>query len=116
MQDRPTAGELLEAIADFLTLDVEPHVPDWLRFQLRVARNSLTIIRREMEHEDAYLLEEWSGLDAVLGEAKRPDSPLELRPGVLARNEELCGRIKAGHFDPPEARRALIEHLRAVVD
>ena len=115
MQDRPTAGELLEAIADFLTLDVEPHVPDWLRFQLRVARNSLTIIRRELEHEDAYLLAEWSGLDTLLGESPRPDSPTELRPGVLARNEELCARIRAGDFDQPEARRALVEHLRAVV-
>ena len=116
MQDRPTADELLEAIADFLTTDVEPHVPDWLRFQLRVARNSLTIIRRELAHEDRFLRDEWQGLDALLGEVPRPDAPTELQLSVLARNEELCARIQAGDFDRPEARRALLEHLRTVVE
>ena len=116
MQDRPTADELLEAIAEFLTTDVEPHVPDWLRFQLRVARNSLTIIRRELAHEERFLLEEWRGLDALLGAAPRPDAPGVLRPAVLTRNDELCARIQAGEFDPPESRRALLDHLRAVVD
>jgi Domain of unknown function (DUF6285) len=116
MQDRPTAGELLEAIADFLTTDVEPHVPDWLRFQLRVARNSLTIVRRELEHEDEYLLEELRGLNKLLGDAPHPDSPATLRLAVLARNDELCRRISAGDFDQPEARQGLLEHLRTVVD
>ncbi len=116
MQDRPTAGELLEAIADFLTLDVEPHVPDWLRFQLRVARNSLTIIRRELEHEERFMVEEWRGLDALLGEAPLLTAPGALRPSLLARNEDLCRRIQTGEFDEPGTRRALLEHLRAVVD
>ncbi len=116
MQDRPTAGELLEAIADFLTMDVEPHVPEWLRFQLRVARNSLTIIRRELAHEDHFLLDEWQGLDALLGTAPYPDEPGATRPAVLSRNDELCARIRAGEFDAPQARRALQEHLRAVVE
>jgi hypothetical protein len=116
MQDRPTAGELLEAIAEFLVTDVEPHVPDWLRFQLRVARNSLTIIRRELEREGGFLVDEWRGLDALLGGAPRPDSPQDFSPAVLARNDDLCGRIRAGDFDQPERRRALLEHLRTVVD
>ncbi len=116
MQDRPTAGELLEAIADFLTMDVEPHVPEWLRFQLRVARNSLTIIGRELEQEDEHLIEEWQGLDALLGDAPRPESSGALRRSVLERNDALADRIKAGEFDHADARRRLIEHLRVVVD
>ncbi len=116
MQDRPTADELLEAIADFLTTDVEPHVPDWLRFQLRVARNSLSIIRRELAHEEHFLLDEWRGLDALLGAAPYPAGPGAIRPAVLSRNDELCARIRAGEFDAPRARRALLEHLRTVVE
>lgn len=116
MQDRPTAGELLDAIAAFLTTDLEPHVPDWLRFQLRVARNSLTIIRRELDLEARYLVEEWQGLDTLLGAAPFPASPVDLRPSVLARNDALCDQISSGAFDPPEARRLLLDHLRAVVD
>jgi hypothetical protein len=115
MQDRPTAVELLDAIADFLVLDVEPHVPDWLRFQLRVARNSLQMIGREFEQEYDYLAEEWVGLNALLGEQPRPAAPRELHRGVLARNEELAARIRAGEYDSAERRRALTAHLTASV-
>ena len=116
MQDRPTADELLEAIAEFLTTEVEPHVPDWLRFQLRVARNSLTIIRRELAHEERFLLDEWRGLGSLLGAAPFPDGPGAARLAVLSRNDELFARIRAGDFDRPEPRQALVDHLRAVVE
>jgi hypothetical protein len=115
MQDRPTAGELLQAIAEFLVTDVEPHVPDWLRFQLRVARNSLAIIQRELALEDEHIVDEWEGLDMLLGEQPAPRSPREREQAVLVRNDELCRRIEAGGFDQPETRRLLLDHLRAVV-
>lgn len=115
MQDRPTAGELLEAVAEFLVTDVEPHVPDWLRFQLRVARNSLAIVQRELAYENEHLIDEWAGLDTLLGEQPIPQSPREQERAVVARNEELCRRIGAGNFDQPDARRLLLDHLRAVV-
>lgn len=115
MQDRPTAAELLDAIADFLTLDVAPHVPRWLAFQLRVARNSLMVIKREIEHEEAHLVEEWLGLDALLGDAPRPGSLQGLRQALRARNEELCRRIQAGEFDRPDLRRLLVGHLDRTV-
>ncbi|HEY8491260.1 MAG TPA: DUF6285 domain-containing protein [Dehalococcoidia bacterium] len=115
MQDRPTAAELLDAIGDFLVQDVAPHVPPWLTFQLRVARNSLHIIKREIELEEAHLLEEWRGLDALLGDAPRPATLRELRQAVRARNEELCRRIQAGEFDRPDLRRMLVDHLTRTV-
>ena len=116
MQDRPTAQELLSAIADFLVMDVEPHVPDWLKFQLRVARNSLAIVGRELEHEDRLLMEEWHGLNSVLGERPLSGSAGELREVILARNEELSARIRDGEFDAAAPRRRLLEHLRKVVE
>lgn len=116
MQDRPTAQELLEAIADFLVTDVWEHVPDWLTFQLRVARNSLLIIGREIEQEEDALIDEWRGLDALLGAAEaRPARVRELREAVLDRNAELCQRIRRGEFDAADRRALLVRHLTATV-
>ena len=49
-QDRPTASELLAAIADFLREEAMPaldHANPRLGFQIRVAVNSLAILERE---------------------------------------------------------------------
>jgi Domain of unknown function (DUF6285) len=47
MQDRPDAHELLEALTVFLFEDVLPHVPDEMRFPVRVAANCCAILARE---------------------------------------------------------------------
>ena len=49
-QDRPTASELLAAIADFLREEATPaldRADPRLGFQMRVAANSLAILERE---------------------------------------------------------------------
>jgi hypothetical protein len=49
-QDRPTASELLTAIADFLREEATPaldRTDPRLGFQMRVAVNSLAILERE---------------------------------------------------------------------
>ena len=49
-QDRPHAGELLEAVWEFLAEEVLPAVQDdRLRFRIRVAMNALAIARRELQ-------------------------------------------------------------------
>ena len=50
-QDRPTASELLAAIADFLREEATPaldRAEPRLGFQMRVAVNSLAILEREV--------------------------------------------------------------------
>ena len=50
-QDRPTASELLSAIADFLREEATPaldRAEPRLGFQMRVAVNSLAILEREL--------------------------------------------------------------------
>src|SRR5688572_8588188 len=111
MQDRPTATELLDALADFMR-DRAAHARDrWERFQFQVAANSLRIIQRELEMEEGLLHDEWRGLDALLGPEALPGSYSALRERTGARNEEFVRRIQAGDFDgerEPELQRHLL--------
>ena len=48
MTDRPSAGELAEAVRDFLEREVLPTLDDHrLRFRTLVAMNALSIVERE---------------------------------------------------------------------
>ena len=50
MPDRPSAGELLEAVAEFLEREVLPLMDDHrLKFRTLVALNALAIARRDLE-------------------------------------------------------------------
>jgi len=50
MSERPTAQELVEAIAEFLSGEILPTLTDHrLRFRTLVAMNALGIVHRELE-------------------------------------------------------------------
>lgn len=99
MQDRPTAAELLDALASFMR-DRAEHARDrWERFQFLVAANSLAILRREWELEEDACVAEWSRLDRLLGPEPLPRRQQELARRLRERNEELCRRIREGAFD-----------------
>lgn len=125
MQDRPTADELLAAVAAFLRADVLPGAPERTRFHLRVAMNLLAVLRRELEAEPAARGREWAGLHALPGltldgPPPGPDAPPPTPEAVRAANERLCTAIREGAYDAdaPEAvaqRAALLAHLREVV-
>ena len=87
MADRPDAGELLEAVLEFLAVEVLPNATDHRqKFRTLVAMNALGIARRELE----------SGEETM--------SPDELR--------ELAARIRAGDV-PENALPLLKEHVAA---
>ena len=65
---RPTAAELVAAVADFLDTDVRDATDGQVSFHARVAANVLRIVEREL-------------LDQTAGEVPRPD-----RPGLRRRN------------------------------
>ena len=118
MQDRPTAPELLDALADFMRDRAANARDRWERFQFQVAANSIGIIRREFEMEEGLLQDEWRGLDGLLGSEPLPASYAALRERTQARNEELVSRIQAGDFDgdrDPELQRHLLETVLAKV-
>ncbi len=103
-QDRPTASELLTAIADFLREEATPaldRTEPRLGFQMRVAVNSLAILERESRLGPAADRLEHARLVELLG-----------RDGTLAElNRELARQLRAGERD--ERDGALMAHLEA---
>lgn len=87
MQDRPSAAELLDAVASFLVSETAPRLDSRLRFHARVAANVLGIVRRE----------------------------LELAPSQLAVQRELLTGLLGRHGDPPELWAQLAAEIRAGV-
>ncbi|MFZ5778625.1 MAG: DUF6285 domain-containing protein [Pseudomonadota bacterium] len=105
-QDRPTASELLAAIADLLREEVVPvldRADPRLAFQMRVAANSLAILEREVRLGPAADIREHERLVKLLG-----------RHGTLDElNGELSRQLRAGERDERDA--ALMAHLEATV-
>lgn len=110
MQDRPTAAELLDALATFFRERAQHAQDRWERFQLLVAANSLAILRREAELEEDAVLAEWERLDALLGPEPLPLRHRDRLARLRERNEALCQAIREGRFDG-EGEAALKRHL-----
>jgi hypothetical protein len=119
VNDRPTAGELLEAVRRFLEEDVVPALDGPRKYHARVAANVVAIVAREIESEEAQLAAEWQRLGALLGGDGAAEPPpggrAALRAGVRARTDELVARIRAGEADTGPWRAQLIAHLRRTV-
>lgn len=105
-QDRPTASELLAAIADFLREEATPALDlaePRLGFQMRVAVNSLAILEREARLGPAADAREQARLVTLLGQ-----------DGSLADlNRALARQLREGRRDERDA--ALMAHLEATV-
>jgi hypothetical protein len=103
-QDRPTASELLAAIADFLREEATPALDKAeprLGFQMRVAVNSLAILEREARLGPGADAAERARLVRLLG-----------RDGTLDDlNRALARQLRAGERDERDA--ALMAHLEA---
>jgi len=103
MQDRPTAPELLDAMAVQLVGEVREWVPRERRFQILVLANLCTVIARELRAG-----EEPSVADVALFKqlGASADEP-------RAAAEELAAAIRRGDLDAslPEAIDALKAHV-----
>ena len=105
-QDRPTAAELLAAVADFLREEAMPaldRTEPRLGFQMRVAVNALGILEREARLGPVADAAERRRLVALLG---RDGSLVDL-------NRELARQLRAGERDERDA--ALMAHLEATI-
>ncbi len=107
MQDRPTAAELLEAIADLLEKQVLPATQGPLRHQVRVAGNLCRILEREACLGGAHDLRESELLREALGPGARGTD-------TLALTQQLADALE--HSEDPalehRAWRALVEIVR----
>ena len=103
-QGPPSAGQLLEAVRDWLSQSVRPIASGPLAFQARVAANLLQIVERELALGPASDAAEHARLERLL---KRSDS-------LDALNAELLERIRSDRLADID-RAALMNHLRETV-
>jgi hypothetical protein len=105
--DRPTAAELVDAVAEFLELDLQPTLEGRLGFHTRVAVNALRIVGREMDLGPELDAARRTGLRTLLGDEQSETA------GTRERELELARRIRDGSLD---ARRAeVVGYLRATL-
>ncbi len=101
MREQPSAAELIDAVAEFITRDLAPTLTGRLAFHARVAANVLAIVKRELS----------LGPDADRADAARLAALLGQEGDAAAQTAELCRRIAAGELAADDP--ALIEHLWA---
>lgn len=99
-EDRPTASELLETVAEYLTSSVRPRLEGHAAFEALIAANLLRIAGRELELGPSARAQEGERLRHLLGSEGAPE---DLEPKLVAM-------IREGRF---EGRRdEVLEHLR----
>ena len=111
LQDRPTAPELLDAVAGFLEQDVAPLLDARLRFHARVAVNVLRILEREWEMAPAQRERQRELLRALLG---RDGEPAELWAGLARAIRE--GALDGSRSDVLAALREITAQKLAIAN
>jgi len=93
VENRPSAVELVTAVADWLRADAMPALPGAVGFQARVAANALGIVARELEAGSGHFADDRAAVEELVG-AQGSDREL------LAA---LSARIRSGELDEQEA-------------
>ena len=117
MQDKPSADELLDALAEFLEKDVVPAFEGRKRFHAIVAANVARITAREFRLGPAQRTAEIMELRELLGDS--PTAAGEGEPSeqaVVVLTAELCRRIERGEADTGEFRRCALGFLRRSIE
>lgn len=102
MQDRPTAVELLDAVAGLLEQDLAPLLDARMRFHARVAVNVLGILQREWELGPGQVARSSQLLSGLLGHQDE----------AAALWGQLAVAIRRGDFD--DRQDELIPILREI--
>lgn len=116
LDERPTAAELIAAVADFIEQKAAPQLDAHTAFHAKVAVNALRIVQREVERE---LRAGQAGTSADAAELARLRALCAADTGaettVAALNRELCARVADGRIAVDDA--ALRRHLlQSVLD
>jgi hypothetical protein len=121
VQDRPSADELLDALAEFLEAEVVPAFEGRKRFHAIVAANVARITAREFRLGPAHRQTEISELHDLLGDvAASVEGTTRDRDAIeqelAALNAELCRRIESGHADDGDFRAKALAFLRRATE
>jgi hypothetical protein len=105
MQDRPTAPELLDSVAEYLFGELRPEVPREQRFKVLVAANVCAVVAREIRAGDQPDADDLALFSDLLGEETED---------VHEAAAELARRLRSGELDDrvDELVRRLEEHVR----
>ena len=86
MQDKPDIADLMQAVHDFITLEVSPALTGHAAFSARVAGNVLALMQREIDLGPRHRLASIARLEILLGTS-----------GTLEElNHALCEKIADG--------------------
>jgi Domain of unknown function (DUF6285) len=99
LDERPTAAELLAAVADFLDREVRPALDGRIAFHTKVAVNVLRTVERELAAGPAFVAAERARLRALTGS----DGDLHTQNALLA------SRIRTGELSIADV--AVRDHL-----
>jgi hypothetical protein len=114
MQDRPTAPELLDAMAADLFAKVREWVPRERRFQVLVLANLCAVIARELRAGAEPSLADVRLFRELLGRPIEPNVPAhEADAAARGCAVDLARAIRAGELDEQlgEVTRRLREHV-----
>lgn len=100
MQDRPSAAELLGAIAAFLATEVGAVTRGALNQRVEVAARLLAILQREQEQRAPVLLRERQRLCELLGIGTDELLPGTLSDQVADLQMQLASELEAQALDP----------------
>jgi hypothetical protein len=89
MQDEPTPGELIKAVAVFLRAEIAPQISGHLAFKLRVSINALDLVTRQLALQQ----------DCDAAEAARLTKLLGVQGTLGELNRALAERIAKGEAD-----------------
>jgi Domain of unknown function (DUF6285) len=109
MQDRPSAPQLLEALASFLLAEVAPRLEanKALQFRVAIAANLAQVVGAELNTFDARLLGESIRLRALF-----PDHPAVERLDVGTRTERLAAVKELDRFLARALRKGAMKEDR----
>jgi hypothetical protein len=100
MQDRPTAPELLDALAAMLFGQVREWVPRERRFQILVAANVCAVVARELRAGSEPSLADVRLFRELLHRPVEPHVPAHEAPDAArATAADLARAIRAGELD-----------------
>ena len=99
MQDRPTAPELLDALAAMLFSEVREWVPRERRFQVLVAANVCAVVARELRAGTEPSLADLRLFRELLGDEAGEPTPERAAAEARAAAAELSEALRAGELD-----------------
>lgn len=116
MQDQPTARELIESVAQFLTTELNPALNDpRLKFRALVAANVLHIVSREMDLKAAQVQAEYERLITLSANSLPVGQGEEVREEVERMTRELARTIRTGAADEGAFHDAVLTHVEQTV-